>query len=132
MHAPSAQSAGCAPGTAPSLSLASRIADYSVIALAIILGVGSIVLFAWPHRPAFLPLGLSPGATVWWNALVSFVFFAQHSLMVRRSVRARLAAVIPSRYDGAGPTPSSVSTASCLPRCGLRGSMSGRSSRNVT
>jgi protein-S-isoprenylcysteine O-methyltransferase Ste14 len=81
--------------------LATRIADYSVITLAIMLGVGSIVLFAWPDRPAFLPLGLSPAATAWWNTLLSFVFFAQHSVMVRRSVRARLAAIVPPRYDGA-------------------------------
>jgi protein-S-isoprenylcysteine O-methyltransferase Ste14 len=80
---------------------ATSIADYSVITLAIVLGVGSIVLFAWPGRPAFLPLGLSPAATIWWNTLLSFVFFAQHSVMVRRSVRARLAAIMPRRYDGA-------------------------------
>jgi protein-S-isoprenylcysteine O-methyltransferase Ste14 len=80
---------------------ASRIADYSVITLAVVLGVGSIVLFGWPGRPTFLPLGLSPRATAWWNALVSFVFVAQHSVMVRRPVRARLAAVLPARYDRA-------------------------------
>lgn len=101
MDVPSTQRAGRVPGTAHRLPFATRIADYSVITLAIMLGVGSIVLFAWPNRPAFLPLGLSPGATAWWNTLVSFVFFAQHSVMVRRSVRARLAVIIPPRYDGA-------------------------------
>lgn len=78
-----------------------RVADYAVIALAVILGCGSIALFVWPNRPVFLPLGLSPEAAIWWNALVSFVFFVQHSVMVRRPVRARLAAIIPRRYDGA-------------------------------
>jgi protein-S-isoprenylcysteine O-methyltransferase Ste14 len=89
------------PGTARRLPLRTRIADYSVITLAIVFGVGSIVLFAWRDRPAFVPLGLSPVSTVWWNTLVSFVFFAQHSVLVRRPVRARLAVIIPARYDGA-------------------------------
>ena len=101
MYAPSTQSAGRVPGAARRLPLATRIADYSVITLAIILGVGSIVLFAWPERPAFLPLGLSPVATAWWNTLVSFVFFGQHSVLVRRPVRARLRVIVPLRYDGA-------------------------------
>lgn len=83
------------------VSPAARIADYSVIALAIITGCGSIALFAWPSRPVFLPLGLSPGTAIGWNVLVSCIFFAQHSVMVRRSVRRRLAVVIPQRYDGA-------------------------------
>ncbi len=101
MYAPSTQSAGRATGTACRPPLALRIADYSVITLAVVLGVGSIVLFAWPDRPAVVPLGLSPEATVWWNTLVSFVFFAQHSVLVRRPVRAHLAAIVPPRYDGA-------------------------------
>lgn len=101
MYAPSTQSAGRVPGTARRLPFATRVADYSVITLAIIFGVGSIVLFAWPDRPAFVSLGLSPVETVWWNTLLSFVFFAQHSVLVRRPVRARLAAIIPPRYDGA-------------------------------
>lgn len=101
MHAPSTQSADRLSGPTRSLSLSIKIADYSVLTLAVILGVGSIVLFAWPGRPVFVPLRLSRGAAVWWNTLVSFVFFFQHSVMVRRSVRARLAAVIPQRYDSA-------------------------------
>ena len=101
MYAPSTQSAGRVPGTARRLPSATRIADYSVITLAIVFGAGSIGLFAWPTRPAFVPLGLSPVATIWWNTLVSFVFFAQHSVLVRRPVRARLAVIIPPRYDGA-------------------------------
>ena len=101
MYAPSTQSAGRVPGAARRLPLAARIADYSVITLATTLGVGSIVLFAWPTRPTFLPLGLSPAATAWWNTLVSFVFFAQHSMLVRRPVRARLRAIVPPRYDRA-------------------------------
>jgi protein-S-isoprenylcysteine O-methyltransferase Ste14 len=101
MYAPSTQSADRVAGTTRPLPLSIRIADYSVIALAVTVGVGSIVLFAWPRRPVFISLGLGPLAAVWWNALVSCVFFAQHSVLVRRPVRARLAVVIPQRYDGA-------------------------------
>jgi methanethiol S-methyltransferase len=91
------------PSTLPParLSLSTRTADYTVMALALILGGGSIVLFAWPGRPVLLPLASSPGAALWWNAALSCVFFVQHSVMVRRSVRTHLAAVIPARYDGA-------------------------------
>jgi methanethiol S-methyltransferase len=78
-----------------------RIADYSVMALSVILGGGSIALFGWADRPILVPLGLSPGAAAAWNVLVSCLFFLQHSIMVRRSVRARLSVVVPDRYDGA-------------------------------
>jgi protein-S-isoprenylcysteine O-methyltransferase Ste14 len=87
------------PVPAAGLSRPARILGYSVMALAVVLGGGSLVMFAW--SPKVIPLGLSPTAALWWNALLPFVFFTQHSVMVRRSVRARLAAVIPARYDGA-------------------------------
>ena len=78
-----------------------RIADYFVMLLAITLGGGSLVFFWWAGRPMLVPMHLSPAATLWWNALLSLLFFAQHSVMIRRSIRARLATVIPVRYDGA-------------------------------
>lgn len=83
------------------LPVATRIADYSVMVLAVVLGGGSLAFFAWTGRPTLVPMHLSPAAALGWNALLSLVFFAQHSVMVRRSIRARLAAVIPARYDGA-------------------------------
>jgi methanethiol S-methyltransferase len=82
-------------------SAAGRLADCAVMALAIGLGGISIVLFAWPSRPSLLDLQMSPASVLWWNGLLSCLFFLQHSVMVRRSVRARLAAVIPRRFDGA-------------------------------
>jgi len=101
MPEPSKPYANRPPAAADRVSLSSRIADYSFMVLAVVLGGGSIVLFAWPGHPVFVPLGWSAHAALWWNVLVSCVFFAQHSVMVRRPVRARLAAVIPGRYDGA-------------------------------
>ena len=85
----------------PTVSGNAKTADYLVIALAAVLGAGSIGLFAWDARPTFVPLPWPPGAALAWDAFLSLVFFAQHSGMVRRPFRARLATVLPARYDGA-------------------------------
>ncbi len=100
MSAPSASRAVVPPAPVK-LPVATRIADYTMMILAVVLSGGSIVLFAWDGRPMLVRMGLSPGVALWWNALASMLFFAQHSIMVRRPVRDRLAAVIPARYDGA-------------------------------
>ena len=78
-----------------------KTADRLMMALAVVLGVGSIGLFAWDARPTFVPLGWPPRAALAWDAFLSLVFFLQHSGMVRRPFRARLARVLPARYDGA-------------------------------
>jgi protein-S-isoprenylcysteine O-methyltransferase Ste14 len=76
-------------------------ADRLVMALAVATGFVSMGLFAWAGRPTIIPLGWTAGAALAWDAGLSLLFFAQHSIMVRRPVRARLARVVPSRYDGA-------------------------------
>ena len=78
-----------------------KTADRLVMALAAVLGAGSIGLFAWDARPTFVPLMWPPGAALAWDAFLSLLFFVQHSGMVRRPFRARLAKVLPARYDGA-------------------------------
>ena len=75
--------------------------DYLVLVLAVVFGVGSVALFAWETRPVFVALHWSQPLALAWDALLSFVFFVQHSGMVRRSFRARLAAFVPARYDRA-------------------------------
>lgn len=92
---------GAPPGRSAGLPAATRLVDYSVMVFAVVLGGGSIVLFAWSGRPSLVPMRLSPTPALWWNAFLSLMFFAQHSVMVRRPVRARLAAAIPWRYEGA-------------------------------
>ena len=78
-----------------------KMLDYSVVVLAVLLGVGSVALFAWESRPAFVTMNWPPRVALAWDAALSIVFFVQHSGMVRRSFRSRLALVIPLRYDGA-------------------------------
>lgn len=78
---------------------ASRIADRVVMVLAVTLSAGSVFWFAWGGRPVLFPLDLSAAGALWFNGSLSLIFFVQHSVMVRRSVRDRLAAVIPDRYD---------------------------------
>ena len=78
-----------------------KTTDRLLIALAAVLGAGSIGLFAWDARPTFVPLKWPPAAALAWDAFLSLLFFVQHSGMVRRPFRARLAKVIPARYDGA-------------------------------
>jgi methanethiol S-methyltransferase len=46
-------------------------------------------------------MGLTQGMVLAWNCLLSVIFFIQHSGMVRRRFRDRLANVIPPLYQGA-------------------------------
>ncbi len=94
------------PGAGPAgrsarLPRASRVADYAVMTLAVVLGAGSLPLLGLLTRPPLVPLGMTPAAALWWDAFLSLLFFTQHSVMVRRPVRARLASVVPPRYDAA-------------------------------
>jgi protein-S-isoprenylcysteine O-methyltransferase Ste14 len=71
-----------------------------LIALAVGIGAGSIVLFAgWPVgalrivRPHW-----SEALVLFWDAALSMLFFVQHSGMVRRNVRARFCRLFASVY----------------------------------
>ncbi len=77
-----------------------KLFNYAMLALATACGAGSLILFAtgsfhvvrlrWPEIVA-----------LFWDGLLSLAFFLQHSGMVRRPFRARMAGVIPMRYHGA-------------------------------
>jgi protein-S-isoprenylcysteine O-methyltransferase Ste14 len=75
----------------------SRLAATCIRAASLILGPASLVLFlAYPR--GFLPImpqGWGMGAALAWDSLLSAVFFLQHSVMIRRRIRARLETYIP-------------------------------------
>jgi hypothetical protein len=79
----------------------SKVLAYSLLALAYILGCGSMGIFglflwAGPHPIANLRL-TTPQALAF-DALLALAFFVQHSLMIRRSFRALLRAFFPDHY----------------------------------
>lgn len=78
----------------------SRWLSRLLLVLAFSLGVGSIVAFAgWPlgslriARPEW-----SESSVLLWDAALSMVFFIQHSGMIRRGLRARMARVVAPIY----------------------------------
>lgn len=79
------------------------IRDRIVVALALLIGLGSIVLFAvFPlGSVSILRLGPSELELLGWDAFVSMVFFVQHSTMNRQWFRAWLAPHVDPRYHGA-------------------------------
>jgi protein-S-isoprenylcysteine O-methyltransferase Ste14 len=78
-----------------------RMLDHAMIVLAVVLGVGSVALFAAMGSLSFAQRGWPESGILAWDAALSFVFFLQHSGMVRRRFRARLATVIAPRHQGA-------------------------------
>jgi protein-S-isoprenylcysteine O-methyltransferase Ste14 len=80
-----------------------RLLAKSIMVLAIVCGVGSLVLFIG------FPVGVQGAVDMrWpvsgalcWDALLSLAFFLQHSGMVRRGFRTRIAGVVPPRYHRA-------------------------------
>ncbi len=78
-----------------------RVFDYAMMVLAAILGVGSLVLVVVAGSVSFVKMGWPDPLALFWDAMLSSLFFIQHSGMVRRAFRARLAAFIDSRYYGA-------------------------------
>ena len=77
------------------------LADTSMLILSVLFGVGSIVMFVLLRSVHYLHMGWPDSYVLPWDALLSLAFFVQHSGMVRRPVRARLAAIVPARYQGA-------------------------------
>jgi len=75
--------------------------DHAMIVLAVVLGVGSVALFAAMGSLSFAQKGWSESRILAWDTALSVAFFLQHSGMVRRRFRARLAAVIAPHHQGA-------------------------------
>ena len=75
--------------------------DRILIALALLLGGGSILLLAAGGSHAFTDFGWSERDLLLWDAFISLLFFVQHSGMVRKPFRAWLARSVPQDYHGA-------------------------------
>lgn len=78
-----------------------KLLDQAVIALAIIIGIGSILLLMLGGSFTYTHFGWSERDILLWDAFLSLLFFLQHSGMVRRSFKERLARFIPPLYHGA-------------------------------
>ena len=75
-----------------------------LLALAILLGGGSLLLFAWFVGFGAIPLlrlAVSDAQVLWLDGFLSLLFFLQHSGMVRRPFRARLTRLVPAPMHAA-------------------------------
>ena len=78
-----------------------RFAAYSTMALALLIGGGSLLLFGVfliVGPPTLLCFDVSDSEALIWDGLLSILFFVQHSGMMRSSFRAWLASIIPRHY----------------------------------
>ncbi len=78
-----------------------KILDYMLIALSVVLGAGSILLLAALGSVTFINFGWPDPDILLWDTILSFLFFLQHSLMVRRGFKERLSKRVSTRYHGA-------------------------------
>ena len=81
-----------------------RLTAYIILSLAVLFGAGSLIaflVFVLTGSPGLINLNFRASEALWWDVGLSLAFFIQHSGMVRRSFRQRLAHFIPEEYEGA-------------------------------
>ncbi len=81
-----------------------RSVAYVVLFLAVLFGGASLMaflLFILTGSPQLLSLNFHASRVLWWDTALSMAFFIQHSGMVRRSFRQRLAHFFSEEYQGA-------------------------------
>ena len=83
------------------MNTATKTVDRIMIVLSVVLGGGSIVLLALMGSIQFVHLGFSNPVVLLWDTILSFLFFLQHSGMVRKAFRARSDVILPPRFHGA-------------------------------
>lgn len=86
------------------MTQSSRFIQYFVISASGLFGVGSLVLFLiflYVGSLGWLEFGLKKPFVLGFDALLCFVFFVQHSTMIRVSFKNRLSKLIPDYYHGA-------------------------------
>lgn len=74
-----------------------------VVALAWILGAGSLLLFGgflWTGGIVGVELHFTPPSALLWDAFLCVLFFVQHSILIRRPVRNALRNAIPDQFYG--------------------------------
>ncbi len=82
-----------------------------IVALAWILGAGSLLLFGgflWTGGVVGLEFRFTPLSALLWDASLCIVFFAQHSILIRRPVRSALRKAIPDHFYGLAYTYASA------------------------
>ena len=75
-----------------------------MISLAVLFGGLSLILFLLfllTGSPEFVSFNLGPNEVLWWDTGLCIAFFFQHSIMVRKSFRQRLAWLLPPEFEGA-------------------------------
>lgn len=80
-----------------------RLLLRSILISARLVGLGSLslfIIFLYFGPMNLVQMGLTQGMVLAWDGLLSVIFFIQHSGMVRRGFRDRLANVIPPLYQG--------------------------------
>ncbi len=78
-----------------------RLLDHALIVLAVVTGAGSVYLLIAHGSGDFRQFGWPESTVLAWDTFLCALFFAQHSGMVRRPFRARLAAWVDPHYHGA-------------------------------
>jgi methanethiol S-methyltransferase len=81
-----------------------RFAAYTIMYLAILIGWGSLLLFGvflFVGSLVTVRFGVSEYQALLWDAMLSILFFIQHSGMIRTSFRTRLSSMIPCHYHPA-------------------------------
>jgi protein-S-isoprenylcysteine O-methyltransferase Ste14 len=80
-----------------------KLTDYVMLLLSYLIGAVSMVgmmIFLFNGSLNLVPLGLSETAALWLNAFLCLAFFAQHSIMIRRSFRRMIAKSVGELYHG--------------------------------
>lgn len=86
------------------ITSAARFVAFSMLVLTSLIGGASLLIFMvflWAGSLDLVNLGLGETPALLLDACLCLAFFVQHSGMVRRSFRQRLAQYLPARYDGA-------------------------------
>jgi len=81
-----------------------RPTAYVIFCLAVLFGGGSLIVFLVFLRaglPELMSLNLPANEVLWWDTGLCIAFFMQHSGMVRKSFRQRLAHFLSAEYEGA-------------------------------